>query len=245
MAAEYSRQIILDTETTGMFPANGDRIVEIGAVELVNGQKTGNTFHAYVNPVGATMHPDAFKTHNISMEFLADKPLFSQIYDDLHNFCKGAEVLMHNAPFDEKFLNAELERAGKKPFWSIAAKVTDTLKIAQSIYPRKANSLDKLCERLEISNEHRTYHGALLDAELLADVYIKMTEGQAPFIDDTEIAKQPRPPVQFIQNRKPKPPMAVSALDMEAHEKYLDSLEKSTKSTSVWRSAATPKPPSP
>ena len=238
------RQIVLDTETTGKEVKKGDRVIEIGCVEVIDRQPTGRTFQVYLNPVGATMHPEAFGVHGISMEFLADKPQFSQHCEDFCSFIQGAEILIHNAPFDEAFLNMELAKVGKPPIWQIASKITDTYVMAQSLYPKQANGLDKLSKRLGISTEHRTFHGALLDAQLLSEVYFKMTEGQSPYIDDAEIGQRPRPPVVYIEDRKPGPLFKPSNSQMVAHEEYLNDLEKITKKTSVWRSS-TPaaKPP--
>lgn len=232
------RQVVLDTETTGLEVKQGHRIVEIGCVEIIDRVPTGRTFHCYLNPVGATMEEKAQETHGLSMDFLSDKPQFSQVANDFCKFVAGSEILIHNAPFDTGFLNAELARVGKPPIWQIAQVITDTYLMAQSLFPKQANGLDKLCDRLSISREHRTFHGALLDAQLTTDAYLKMTEGQSPYIDDAEIAKQPRPPIVFIENRKPSALFQPSAEDLQAHEKYLDDLEAGNKKPSVWRSAA-------
>lgn len=241
------RQVVLDTETTGIDVKKGHRIIEIGLVELVDRVPTGRTFQVYLNPVGASMDPEAQKVHGLSMEFLADKPQFSQICAEFCAFVQGAEILIHNASFDEGFLNAELARVSKPPIWEIAQKVTDTYMMAQSLFPKQANGLDKLCKRLEISNEHRALHGALLDAELLTEVYLKMTKDQSPYIDDAEIGSLPRPPVVLIVGRKPGALISLSAEDRQTHEAYLDDLERQTKTPSVWRSPSTSanKAPSP
>lgn len=241
------RQIVLDTETTGKELKNGDRVIEIGCVEVIDRKPTGRTFQAYVNPVGAIMTPRALEIHGITMEFLADKPQFSQICDEFCAFIQGAEILIHNAPFDEALLNMELAKVGKPSIWQIASKITDTYLMAQSLYPKQANGLDKLCARLGVSNEHRTFHGALLDAQLLSEVYFKMTEGQSPYIDDAEIGQRPRPPVVFLENRKPGVIFKPSDAEHAAHEMYLNALEKATKKPSIWRSSMSPvsKPPAP
>lgn len=236
MVQKPIRQVVLDTETTGLFVKNGDRVIEIGCVEIIDRQPTGRTFHAYLNPMGAPIPPDSLKIHGLTPEFLADKPQFSQVCADFCSFIQGAEILIHNAPFDEGFLNSELAKVGKKPIWEIAAKITDTYLMAQSLYPKQANGLDKLCARLEISTAHRELHGALLDANLLTEAYLKMTEGESPYIDDAEIGKRPRPPVAYIADRKPGPIYAPSDEARAQHEAYLDGLEKSTKKPSVWRS---------
>ena len=163
------RQIVLDTETTGLSAENGDRIIEIGCVELLGRKLTGNNRHFYLNPERDS-HEDALKVHGISNEFLKDKPKFSAVADELLAYLQGAEVIIHNAPFDVSFLNKELELIGLQPLKHCVAKVTDSLMMAKELFPGKRNSLDALCDRLEVDNSGRTLHGALLDAELLADV---------------------------------------------------------------------------
>lgn len=171
------RQIVLDTETTGLSCEGGDRILEIGCVELVDRKLTGNNLHLYVNPERDS-HEDALRIHGLTTEFLSDKPKFAQIADDLIAYLKDAELIIHNAPFDVGFLNMELGRAKRPRLEDFVGTVTDTLVMAKEIYPGKRNSLDALCDRLEVDNSSRTLHGALLDAELLADVYINLTRGQ-------------------------------------------------------------------
>ena len=164
-----SRQVILDTETTGLNARLGDRILEIGCVELLNRRLTDNHFHRYVNP-GRDSEEGALKVHGITSEFLADKPRFEEIAQDLLRYVEGAEVIIHNAAFDVEFLDAELGRLKLPPFSQHCAGVFDTLKHARELHPGKRNSLDALCERYQIDNSHRTLHGALLDASLLAVV---------------------------------------------------------------------------
>ena len=171
------RQIVLDTETTGLSAENGDRIIEIGCVELLGRKITGNHFHHYLNPQRDS-HEDALKVHGISNEFLRDKPEFSVIASDFLNFIAGAEIIIHNASFDIGFLNKELERLNLGRLTEHVAGVTDTLSMAKEMFPGKRNSLDARCDRLGVNNAARTLHGALLDAELLADVYICLTRGQ-------------------------------------------------------------------
>jgi len=179
------RQIFLDTETTGLSAADGDRIVEIGCIELDERRLTGRTLHHYVNPQRSS-HPDAVRIHGITDEFLADKPPFAAIVDELLEFVAGAEVIIHNAAFDVAFLDAEFKRLGKGKFSAQVAKVSDSLLMAREMFPGKANSLDALCKRLEVDNSQRELHGALLDAGLLAEVYLRMTRGQGSLvIDDT------------------------------------------------------------
>ncbi|HEX5286883.1 MAG TPA: DNA polymerase III subunit epsilon, partial [Polaromonas sp.] len=177
------RQIFLDTETTGLSAENGDRIIEIGCVELVGRKLTGNNKHFYLNPERDS-HEDALKVHGISNEFLKDKPKFSAVVSELLDYLQGAEVIIHNAPFDVSFLDKELELIGREPIRHCVGKVTDSLMMAKEMFPGKRNSLNALCDRLEVDNSGRTLHGALLDAELLADVYINLTRGQNSLMMD-------------------------------------------------------------
>lgn len=172
-----SRLIVLDTETTGLSAETGDRVIELGCVELVNRKLTGNNLHLYFNPERDS-HPDALRVHGLTTEFLSDKPKFAEKAQEILAYLQGAELIIHNAPFDVGFLNKELEQLGLKPLTSYVDKVTDSLVMAKEMFPGKRNSLDALCSRLEVDNSGRELHGALLDAELLADVYINMTRGQ-------------------------------------------------------------------
>ncbi|MDQ6680079.1 MAG: DNA polymerase III subunit epsilon [Pseudomonadota bacterium] len=181
------RQIFLDTETTGLSPESGDRIVEIGCVEMVGRRLSGRNLHFYVNPQRRN-HEDALKVHGLTDEFLADKPLFASIADELIEYLSGAEIIIHNASFDVGFLNEELKRIGRPAIPSCVARVTDSLLMARDTYPGKSNSLDALCKRLEVNNANRTLHGALLDAGLLAEVYICMTRGQESLVIDSNDA---------------------------------------------------------
>jgi len=229
------RQIVLDTETTGLSAENGDRIIEIGCVELLARKLTGNNKHFYLNPERDS-HEDALKVHGISNEFLKDKPKFAVIADELLAYLQGAEIIIHNAPFDVSFLNKELELTGRAPLKHCVAKVTDSLVMAKELFPGKRNSLDALCDRLEVDNSGRTLHGALLDAELLADVYINLTRGQNslmmevsnPVPGDSVLA-----PVDLSQFELP----LISANDQEIgdHQKLLADLDKSSKGKTVWR----------
>ena len=163
------RQVILDTETTGLNPATGDRVIEIGCVELVNRRLTERTFHHYINPE-RDIDAGAYAVHGLSRAFLSDKPVFAQIAEDLIEFVADAELIIHNAPFDLGFLDSEFALLKRTPFRAHASNVIDTLVNARQMFPGKRNSLDALCERFAISNTHRTLHGALLDAQLLAEV---------------------------------------------------------------------------
>lgn len=180
-----TRQIFLDTETTGLSPESGDRIIEIGCVEMVNRRLTGRHLHFYINPERPN-HEDAVKIHGLTDEFLADKPVFAALADEILDYCRDAEIIIHNASFDVGFLNAELRRLGKGLFTEHVGGVLDTLVMAREMFPGKSNSLDALCKRLEVDNTHRTLHGALMDAELLAEVYINMTRGQDALLIDAD-----------------------------------------------------------
>jgi DNA polymerase-3 subunit epsilon len=178
------RQIVLDTETTGLSPESGDRIIEIGCVEIVNRRLTGRTLHFYVNPERRNSI-DAFNVHGLSDEFLADKPLFGHVADELLEFVRDAEIIIHNAAFDVGFLDAELRRIGRPCFTEhCGPRVIDSLSMARETFPGKSNSLDALCKRFEVNNSGRELHGALLDAGLLAEVYIRMTRGQGALVID-------------------------------------------------------------
>jgi DNA polymerase-3 subunit epsilon len=231
------RQIVLDTETTGLSAANGDRIIEIGCVELVHRKLTGQNKHFYLNPERDS-HEDALKVHGISNEFLRDKPKFAAIVDELLDYLQGADVIIHNAPFDVGFLNRELELVGRGKLASIVASVTDTLVMAKEMFPGKRNSLDALCSRLDVDNSGRTLHGALLDAELLADVYINMTRGQDALLIDVEptevaVAEVPRVDLSTFELTV----LIASADELADHEAVLGQLDKSSGGKTIWRTA--------
>ena len=229
------RQIFLDTETTGLSADNGDRIIEIGCVELIARKLTGNNKHFYLNPE-RNSHEDALKVHGISNDFLKDKPKFGLIASELLEYLRGAEVIIHNAPFDVSFLNKELELIGQKPIKYCVAKVTDSLMMAKEMFPGKRNSLDALCLRLDVDNSGRTLHGALLDAELLADVYINLTRGQNSLVMDMgETAHQGIhvPVVDLKQFELPL--LFANDQEISAHEKLLTDIDKASKGNTVWR----------
>ncbi|MEO6321772.1 MAG: DNA polymerase III subunit epsilon [Polaromonas sp.] len=229
------RQIVLDTETTGLSAENGDRIIEIGCVELVRRKLTGNNKHFYLNP-GRDSHEDALKVHGISNEFLKDKPKFAAVADELLDYLQGAEIIIHNAPFDVSFLNKELELIGREPIRECVAKVTDSLMMAKEMFPGKRNSLNALCDRLEVDNSGRTLHGALLDAELLADVYINLTRGQNSLMMDVGGPVQSGENEVHVDLRAFELPVIIaSEHEMQAHEKVLTLLDKSSKGKTVWR----------
>ena len=234
------RQIFLDTETTGLSAANGDRIIEIGCVELINRKLTRNNKHFYLNP-GRDSHEDALKVHGISNEFLKDKPKFAEVADELLSYCAGAEIIIHNAPFDLSFLNKELELIGKPSFKGYVASVTDTLVMAKEMYPGKRNSLDALCDRLGVDNSGRTLHGALLDAELLADMYINLTRGQDALLIDGVAGQSADGTVLQIDLSSFKLDVLL-ANDQEtaAHEDVLNQIDKASKGKTVWRATLPP-----
>lgn len=229
------RQIVLDTETTGLSAENGDRIIEIGCVELIGRKLTGNNKHFYLNPERDS-HEDALKVHGISNEFLKDKPKFPAIADELLAYLEGAEVIIHNAPFDISFLNKELELMGREPIGRCVAKVTDSLMMAKEMFPGKRNSLDALCDRLEVDNSGRTLHGALLDAELLADVYINLTRGQNSLVMDVGGgAQEGRTAVAMDLSGFDLPLLLANEHEVAAHEALLADIDKSSKGKTVWR----------
>ena len=230
-----TRQIVLDTETTGLSAENGDRIIEIGCVELVTRKLTGNNKHFYLNP-GRDSHEEALKVHGISNEFLRDKPKFEAVVDELLEYLQGAEIIIHNAAFDVGFLNKELELVGRPGIKTYVSSVTDTLVMAKEAYPGKRNSLDALCERLGVDNSGRTLHGALLDAELLADVYINMTRGQDALIIDMASDTTVAGSVAAIDlSAFVLPVIMASEQEAAAHEDVLAQLDKASGGKTVWR----------
>jgi len=230
------RQIFLDTETTGLSPESGDRIIEIGCLEMVNRRMTGNNLHFYLNPERRN-HPDAVKIHGLTDEFLADKPLFERIVDELLEFVADAEIIIHNASFDVGFLNEELRRIGRPAFTGFVAKVSDSLTMAREMYPGKANSLDALCKRLEVDNSNRALHGALLDAGLLAEVYIRMTRGQDSLVidgDEGSAAAQAALDAIDFGMLELKVILADVA-ETAAHATLLGELDKASGGKTIWR----------
>ena len=235
------RQIFLDTETTGFnanLAENPDRVVEIGCVELVNRKLTGNNLHFYLNPERDS-EEGALRVHGLTTEFLRDKPKFSAIASDLLDFVAGAEIIIHNAPFDISFLDAELARAGHRAFKNYVGQVTDTLVMAKEMFPGKRNSLDALCDRLEVDNSGRTLHGALLDAELLADVYINLTRGQDALVMEAATAENVGVQQVVVDLEQfDLPVLPASESELAAHEDLLKQLDKSSGGKTVWRLAA-------
>jgi DNA polymerase-3 subunit epsilon len=228
------RQIVLDTETTGLNPRTGDRVIEVGCVELFNRTLTGNNFHRYINPERDS-EEGALAVHGLTTEFLSDKPRFHEIAEELREYIKGAEVIIHNAPFDLGFLNHEFQRLGLPSFTEHCSGVIDTLVNAKEMHPGKRNSLDALCDRYGVSNAHRKLHGALLDAELLADVYLSMTRGQNSLSMDVEVAVADGAELLDAVPLGEIIVFAASADELAAHESVLGGLDKAVKGNCVWR----------
>lgn len=229
-----SRQIVLDTETTGFDFNKGDRIVEIGCIEMIDREITDNHFHVYINPE-RPMPIEAFNVHGLGDDFLKDQPLFSAIGKQFLDYIDGAELIIHNAGFDIPFLNFELQRMGL-PKVSDRSEVIDTLRMAREIYPGQRNTLDALCRRLNVDNSRRELHGALLDSELLAQVYLNMTGGQESFFDAFEAANTPSSPTQSIittsdtitttPSGHKRRILKANESELLAHNSFLESLQK-------------------
>ena len=219
------RQIFLDTETTGLYPAQGHRIIEIAAVEVINRRITFNHYHVYLNP-DREIDPAAQEVHGITLEFLQDKPRFCDIVDEFFDFVSGDELIIHNAPFDVGFLNMELGRITRDSIETACGSIVDTLKLAKDMRPGQRNGLNALCSHFGIDNSRRTLHGALLDAELLADVYLAMTRGQESLMMDMLVNVQV---THHAATRNPGQPLLVILADPEeqiTHEHYLAALAK-------------------
>ncbi len=234
------RQIVLDTETTGLEPSLGHRIIEIGCVEMINRRASGKTFQHYLNPQ-REIDPGALEVHGLSNEFLEDKPLFADIADEFLEFVSGAELIIHNAPFDIGFLNKELELAAYEKRIEDICQVLDTLVLARSMHPGQRNSLDALCKRYRIDNTNRELHGALLDARILADVYLSMTGGQAALsLDGTGQPGQTGMTGQHATaakiDRAGLKLVVVKANDEElaAHEACLETIETASENGCLW-----------
>jgi DNA polymerase-3 subunit epsilon len=231
------RQVFLDTETTGLSPDAGDRVIEIGCIEMLNRRLTGRELHFYLNPERPNSE-DAVRIHGLTDEFLADKPPFASIADALLAYLSGAEVVIHNAAFDIGFLDAELRRVGKGRIRDVVARVTDSLQMAREAYPGKSNSLDALCRRLEVDNTGRSLHGALLDAGLLAEVYLRMTRGQESLvIDDPRAGDAATALAAADLTTYALPVIAADDAEIAAHEALLDALDKASGGKTVWRRA--------
>jgi DNA polymerase III subunit epsilon len=236
------RQVFFDTETTGLDPDKGDRVVEIGCVEMVDRQLTGRHLHLYLNPE-RDMPEEAFRIHGLSNAFLSDKPLFGSVAQELIDFLAGSQLVIHNAAFDVGFINAELRRVQRTPLADSVASVLDTWQLAKEMFPGKANSLDALCRRLEVDNSDRTYHGALLDAQLLAEVYIRLTRGQHSLLGEERAEGEEQGEEvlgDFDFSSLTLPVLAPSDAEREGHEKLLAGLDKEAGGQSNWRKAMIP-----
>jgi DNA polymerase-3 subunit epsilon len=234
-----SRLVVLDTETTGLSAEGGDRIIELGCVELVNRKLTGNNLHLYFNP-GRDSHPDALRVHGLTTEFLSDKPKFEAMVQDILAYLQGAELIIHNAPFDVGFLNKEFSLLGLPPLTHYVEGITDSLAMAKEMFPGKRNSLDALCSRLDVDNSGRTLHGALLDAELLADVYINMTRGQNALVmpeDDESPQEQEASDALPVLDLRAMvlPVLKANEQELAAHDAVLADLDKSSGGKTIWR----------
>jgi len=236
------RQIFLDTETTGLEHRLGHRIIEVGCVEMRNRRLTHRHFHRYTNP-DRDIDAGALAVHGISLEFLQDKPRFAEIAEEFLDFVRGAELIIHNAPFDIGFINAELARLDMAPIETVCRGVTDSLRLAKELHPGKKNNLDVLCDRYGIDNSKRTLHGALLDAEILADVYIGMTRGQESLIMETEESASPQQ--DFAGSDTQMPGMApdihrvlrvlkADESEQAEHAQLLATIQKESKGKCLW-----------
>ena len=237
MTTTTQRIVFLDTETTGLEHAGGDRVVEIGCIEMLNRRLTGRHVHWALNPERSSS-PEALRVHGLSDEFLSKQPLFKAVADELLDFVAGAELVIHNAAFDLGFLNAELARIGRPPLAKHVAGVTDSLMLARETYPGKANSLDALCKRLEVDASGRTVHGALLDAGLLAEVYIRMTRGQGSLVIDAGAeaagtAEHKSVDLSTFELRV----LAPNDDEAAAHDAMLSELDKASGGKTIWRRA--------
>jgi len=227
------RQIVLDTETTGLEWKAGHRVIEIAGVEMVDRRLTGNHFHHYLNP-DREIDAGAQEVHGISLEFLQDKPRFADIADEFLDYVSGAELVIHNAPFDVGFLNYELGLLGREPIEKTCSGVVDTLKQAKELHPGKRNSLDVLCERYAVDNSGRTLHGALLDSELLAEVYLAMTRGQESLAID--MGHEAAAALAFESGERPKLKVVAATKDeLAEHQKQLEEIDKASQGECLWK----------
>ena len=229
------RQIVLDTETTGINPRLGNRIIEIGCVEMIERKLTGNNYHVYLNP-DRDSEEGALAVHGLTTAFLSDKPRFADVVTDFMEYVKGAEIIIHNAPFDLGFLNSELDKLGMPKFEESVGTIIDTLVQAKELHPGKRNSLDSLCDRYEISNSHRVLHGALLDAEILAEVFLAMSRGQNSFSIEVEEQKQEfsEQDDEVIGESFQIKVISAQGVELEEHTKNLASLDKEVRGKCIW-----------
>ena len=228
------RQIVLDTETTGLEPELGHRIIEIAGVELVNRRFTGNNFHRYFNP-GRESEAGALEVHGLTAEFLSDKPRFLDVAAEFLNYVGGAELVIHNSAFDIAFLNRELDLADLKPVTDYCAGVVDTLRLAKDLHPGKRNSLDALCERYQIDNSARTLHGASLDARLLAEVYLAMTRGQESLVMEVETTPAAAAAAEAAHGKLDLVVIRATQDELAEHARMLEDIDKTSKGATLWR----------
>lgn len=227
------RQVMLDTETTGLEWRQGERVIEIGCVELISRKLTGRHFHCYLNP-GRAIGAGAQAVHGLTDEFLADKPKFADIADELLEFVRDAELIIHNASFDVGFLDNELALVGKESLKTECESITDTLKMARELRPGKKNNLDALCSEFGVDNSNRQLHGALLDAELLAEVYLAMTRGQESLMMDLEMGSAEMAAL-ITGERPPILVLTATAEELAGHERVLAEIDKESKGKCLWR----------
>ena len=228
------RQIVLDTETTGLEVTLGHRVIEIAAVEIANRRLTRRYFHKYLNPE-RDIETGALEVHGLTFEFLRDKPRFREVASELLDFISGAELIIHNAPFDVCFLDNELALAGLEPIATHCPTITDTLRMARDLHPGKRNSLDALCERYQVDNSARTLHGALLDAELLAEVYLAMTRGQEVLIMDIGLPEERITDIDLGQGAFELIVISATHEELAAHLHQLEDIDKAAKGGCVWK----------
>jgi DNA polymerase-3 subunit epsilon len=240
MMQPAQRYVVLDTETTGLNARTGDRVIEIGCVEMIDRRTTGRHYHTYLNPE-REIDAGATAVHGFTLDDLRDKPKFAQVARDLVEFCAGAVIIIHNAPFDVGFLDAELGRVNLGSFTDHVQDVIDSLGFARELHPGKRNSLDALCDRYGISNAHRALHGALLDAELLAEVYLAMTRGQDSLVMDAEpVVRRTSSGGASDLSALPLRVLRASDEELLAHEAVLDSVDKDSGGKTIWRKISAP-----
>ena len=229
------RQIVLDTETTGLDPGKGQRIIELAAIELCNRKVSDRRFHRYLNPE-REIDAGAAEVHGLTLERLQDEPKFAEIAPALLEFIRGAELIIHNAPFDIGFLNKELELTGLPALNNYCVSVIDTLKLAKELHPGKKNNLNALCDRYQIDNSHRTLHGALLDTELLAEVYLSMTRGQKSLLDDGSNEQEEEPAMVFADlSRLKLRVLPANDDELAQHAQQLADIDKASKGACMWK----------
>jgi len=233
------RQIVLDTETTGLEVAQGHRIIELAGVEIVNRRLSGRTFHRYVNP-GRDIDPGAIEVHGLTAEFLQDKPAFAALAQELLEFVRETELIIHNAPFDIGFLDCELGLLDLGPITEHCARITDTLRMARELHPGKRNNLNALCERYQVNNSARTLHGALLDAQLLAEVYLAMTRGQETLVIDLAPGGRQASDALADLSTLDLVVLPASAAELALHQRQIEDIDKASKGACVWKRLETP-----